>query len=134
MRLEIFTLCDAATDSHGKLNILGSFDTLYAKEEPVTHPACGVAVKIRFSRVEEADHRIKLTFADADGKLVMPPLDSAVKVRFGPEDPTATANLVLNIQRLRLPRFGEYTIDLAVDGRQEGTLPLYVKKRPEPQA
>ena len=42
--------------------------------------------------------------------------------------------LGLSIQRLRLPRFGEYSIDLAVDGRQEGTLPLYVKKRPEPSA
>jgi len=133
MRLEIFTLCEAATDSYGKLNILGSFDTLYGKEEPLTHPACAVAVKLRFSRVEEGEHRIKLTFADADGKLVMPPLDSTVKVRMRPGDTTATANLVLNIQRLKLPRFGEYTIDLAVDGRQEGTLPLYVKPRPELQ-
>ena len=39
MRLEIFTLCDAATDSVGKLNILGSFDTLWAREAPVSHPA-----------------------------------------------------------------------------------------------
>jgi hypothetical protein len=42
--------------------------------------------------------------------------------------------LGLSIQRLRLPRFGEYTIDLAVDGRQEGPLPLYVRKRPSPEA
>ena len=27
------------------------------------------------------------------------------------------------IQQIRLPKFGEYTIDLAVDGRQLGSLP-----------
>jgi hypothetical protein len=32
------------------------------------------------------------------------------------------------IQQIRLPKFGEYTIDLAVDGRQLGSLPLYVSK------
>ena len=131
MKLEIFTLCDAATDSGRKLNILGSFDTLWAKEEPIAHPACAIAIKMRFARIEEGNHRVKLTFADADGKLVMPGLDSSVAVRLGPKDSSGTVNLVLNIQQIRLPSFGEYTIDLAVDGRQEGSLPLYVKKRPE---
>jgi hypothetical protein len=32
------------------------------------------------------------------------------------------------IQQIRLPKFGEYTIDLAVDGRQLGSIPLYVSK------
>ena len=32
------------------------------------------------------------------------------------------------IQQIRPPKFGEYTVDLAVDGRQLGSLPLYVTK------
>jgi hypothetical protein len=32
------------------------------------------------------------------------------------------------IQQLKLPKFGEYTVDLAMDGRQLGSLPLYVAK------
>ena len=131
MKLEIFTLCDAATDSHGKLNILGSFDTLWAKEEPISHPACAIAIKMRFARIEEGNHRIKLTFANADGKLVMPAIDSSIAVRLRPEDVSTTTNLVLNIQQIKLERFGEYTIDLGVDGRQEGSIPLYVRKHPE---
>jgi hypothetical protein len=38
----------------------------------------------------------------------------------------------LDIQQLKLPKFGEYSIDLAVDGRAEASLPLYVKKLNEP--
>ena len=31
------------------------------------------------------------------------------------------------IQQLRLPRVHEYSIDLAIDGRQEASIPLFVK-------
>jgi len=133
MKVEIFTLCDAATNSAGKLNILGSFDTLWGKEKPITYPACAIAMKIRFEKIEEGNHRIKLTFADADGKLVMPSIDASAAVRFKPEDATTTAIFVLNLQRIKFDRFGEYTIDFAIDGRQEGSIPLYVRQHQEPK-
>ena len=37
--------------------------------------------------------------------------------------------MIINMDRLKLARVGEYSINLAVDGRQEKTLPLYVRKR-----
>jgi hypothetical protein len=127
MRVEIFTLCDAATvDAGGKLNILGSFDRLSAREAPVMHPQCSLAMKLRFERVEEGRKRIRIAFIDSDGAAVMPPLEATVDVQFRGEDATATALLALNIHQLRLPRFGEYSIDLAVDDRQEASSPLYV--------
>ncbi len=137
MKVEIFTLCDAATEYGGKLNILGSFDHLWAKEVPVVHPHCAVAIKLRFARIEEGNHRLRITVGDADGKLVLPALDASVAVRFTADgDETAVANLILNIQQLKLPSFGEYTVDMAVDGRQEGSLPLYLRaiKTPAPES
>lgn len=129
MNVEIFTLCDAATDSGGKLNILGSFDHIFANEAPATHPLCAIAVRIRFARIEEGNHRLNVTFADADGKLVLPGLEASLGIRFGPNDPSIAANVVLCIQKLKLETFDEYTIDLAIDGRHEGSIPLYVKQR-----
>ncbi|MHC4882477.1 MAG: DUF6941 family protein, partial [Planctomycetota bacterium] len=32
--MEAFLLCDAATDQNGKLNVLGAFDNIFAKETP----------------------------------------------------------------------------------------------------
>jgi len=128
MRVEIFTLCDAATvDAGGKLNILGSFDRLQAKETPVMHPQCALAIKLRFERVEEGQKRIRITFIDSDGIAVMPTLDATTQVRFQTEDSTATTSLVLVIQQLKLPGFGEYAIDLAVDDRHEASIPLFVR-------
>jgi hypothetical protein len=132
MKVEIFTLCDAATDSGGKLNILGSFDHIHARETPMTHPLCAIALKIRFARIEEGNHRLRITVADADGKLVLPSLDASLAVRFNSEESTAAANVILFIQQMKLASFGEHSIDLAIDGRQEGSIPLYVKEMPAP--
>jgi hypothetical protein len=127
MRVEIFTLCDAATtDAAGKLNILGSFDRLNAREAPVTHPQCALALKLRFERLEEGQKRIRIAFVDSDGASVMPTLDTTTQVQFRPDDSSATASLVLVIQQLKLPRFGEYSIDLAIDDRHEASIPLLV--------
>ena len=127
MRVEIFTLCDAATtDAAGKLNILGSFDRLNAREAPVTHPQCALALKLRFERLEEGQKRIRIAFVDSDGASVMPTLDTTTQVQFRPDDSSATASLVLVIQQLKLPTFGEYSIDLAVDDRHEASIPLLV--------
>ena len=127
MKVEIFTLCDAATiDAGGKLNILGSFDRLYAKEVPVIHPQCALAIKLRFERVEEGQKRMRIAFVDSDGASVMQTLNATTQVRFGPNDSTASASLALVIQQLKLPAFAEYSIDLAVDDRHEASIPLLV--------
>jgi hypothetical protein len=128
MKTEIFTLCDAATEQQGKLNLLGSFDHLHSRQEPVAHPGCALAIKLRFTKIEEGSHKIKIAFGDDDGNLVMPTIETQIDVLVAPNDSTATANLILNIQQLKLPQFGEYSIDLAVDGRAEAALPLYVRR------
>ena len=129
MKVEIFTLCDAATaDSGGKLNILGSFDRINAAGIPVTHPLCALAMKLRFERLEEGEKRIRISFVDTDGTAVMPTLDAGTRVTFPPGESSVTACFVLQIQQMKLPNYGEYSIDLAVDGRHEASIPLFVKQ------
>jgi hypothetical protein len=131
MKVEIFTVCDAATsDSGGKLNVLGSFDRINAASVPVTHPLCALAIKMRFERLEEGQKRVRISFMDSDGKPVMPTLDAATQVQFPPGEDTVTACVVLQIQQLKLPNFGEYSIDLAIDGRHEASIPLFVREFP----
>ena len=130
MRVEIFTLCDAATvDAGGKLNILGSFDRLNATTTPVVHPQCALAIKVRFQRIEEGQKRLRVTFIDQDGVGVMPSVEATADVKFPGDDPSTTISLAVNIQQLKLPRIDEeYSIDLAVDDRHEASVPLFVKK------
>jgi hypothetical protein len=135
MKAEIFTLCDAATaDAGGKLNILGSFDRINASSIPVTHPLCALAIKLRFERLEEGQKRIRISFVDSDGTAVMPVLEAGSQVTFPPGESSMTACLVLQIQQMKLPNFGEYSIDLAIDGRHEASIPLFVRQISETPA
>ena len=131
MKVELFVLCDAATDYHGKLNILGTFDAIWAKQIPAVHPQCAIALKVRFSRIEEGDHKVRINIVDEDGKAAVPSLEAGINVRFGKMPSSISINMIFNIQNLKINNYGEYSIDLAIDGRHEVSLPLYVNQMQE---
>ncbi|MCB1083818.1 MAG: hypothetical protein KDK61_05875 [Simkania sp.] len=130
MKLELMALCDGANESQGKLNILGAFDHLWVQKTPIVHPMCAITLRMRFQRSEEGEHRVRITFADEDGQPIMPSLDGAIQVKCAPHQSTLLANFIVNVQQLKLEKFGEYTIDLRVDGQHLGSIPLYVKELP----
>ena len=132
LKLEIFTLCDSAVDYGGKVCILGAFDSVAAAEAPYTVSHCAVVARMRFHRIEEGNHKLRVTLADQDGKMIMPNVDAQVGVRFTEKAQSATFNLVMQINGLKLDQFGEYTVDLAVDGVHQGSLPLYFAQTPKP--
>lgn len=128
MKLEIFSLCDTAVDYGGKLCILGAFDHIRSKEVPHVMQHCAVVARMRFHRIEEGNHKLRVTLADEDGKMIVPNVEAQVAVRFGERSQSATFNLIMQINGLKLDRFGEYTVDLAVDGVHQGSIPLYLEQ------
>ncbi len=132
MKIEAFVLCDAATNYQGKLNLLGTFDTIFTNNLPILYPFCSIAVRLRFSQIEEGEHKLTINFSDTAGKLIIQPLNANMKVSFSKDGPKSIAtNMILNIQGLKLENFGEYTISLAIDGRHESSLPLFIKETPK---
>ena len=129
MHIEIFSLCDAATGDGGKLSMLGAFDTIWVAKIPAIYPQCTIALRLRLDRIERGEHIITVHFVDADGKNIIPPAQGNMKINFPDEQRSGSANLILNIQGLKLEKLGEYSIDLAIDGQQKASLPLYVKER-----
>lgn len=127
MRVEIIALCDAATDSHGKLNILGSFDTICANELPAMHPQCAVVLRIRFNHDELGMHDVKIQVVNSQNQFVFPPLEAEVKVNANDPGQSVATNMILNIQRLKVEAYGEYTIKLVIDENELATLPLFIK-------
>lgn len=124
MNIEAFLLCDAATDQQGKLNILGAFDNIFAKNVPAVHPACAVAARIRFEKKAEGNHPIRINIIDEDGKSIGPNLQGNINVRIGDKMDYSTANIVLNIQRLKLEKYGRYWIELSIDNETKRSLPF----------
>ncbi|MBA3938477.1 MAG: hypothetical protein H0X38_13540 [Planctomycetes bacterium] len=129
MDIEIFSLCDAATEQGGKLSLLGSFDSIYAKatQAPIVHPDCSLVLRIRFSRIEYGAHSLRARIITYDGKDIVSPLETGIRVDFGTSDlDYFLFNSVIRIRDLTFPGPGKYRIDLAVDGKLERQLPLTV--------
>ncbi len=130
MKIEVFALCDAATDNHGKLNILGTFDQIYAAKLPVVHPACAIALRIRFDKMEEGAHKVSLQMVNPDGIPVFQSMEGEVNPRMGEDIGSVAVNLILNFQNVKFDVFADYQVNLAIDDETLSTLPLRVRKLP----
>ena len=133
MTIQLAVLCDAATDYQGKLNILGTFDTIFSQQFPACHPQCSVALRIAFTKMEEGDHALKINLVDEDGRSIMPGIDIPVEVVLPGDSTFISRNFVLNIQQIKFETAGLYAIEIAVDGRHEASIPLAVKEMPKQQ-
>jgi hypothetical protein len=134
MNVDVFTLCDFAQNTPGnKMNIVGTFNRIFAKQTPAVHPLCALAVLMRFQQIEQGTKNIRVSIIDSDGRQVVPTMNAQLNVQINPTESDASVPLAVVIQQISLPRFGEYSVDLAVDGRQEASIPLYVLQAPLPQ-
>ena len=130
MTIQVAVLCDAAAEYQGKLSLLGTFNTIYASQFPAAHPQCSVALRIVFEKAEEGKHHVRMSFIDEDGRPIMPALDLPFDVTFPEESLFFIRNFILNIQQLRFEKAGSYSIDIAVDGRHEASIPVQVRLAP----
>jgi hypothetical protein len=127
MNIQTAVLCDAATDDNGKLNLLGAFDTIYARELPAIHPQCAVALRVTFLAGDEGKRQLKLNFVDADGHAIMPPIEIPVEVALPDDMHFGTRNFIINIQQLKFETPGLFSMDLSLDGQPQANIPLLVK-------
>jgi len=134
MNIQVAVLCDAATDDNGKLNLLGAFDTIYARELPAVHPQCSVALRVTFFSGDEGKHTLRLNFVDADGGSIMPDFPPIpVEVVLPDDVHFGTRNFIINIQQLKFEEPGLYSVDISLDDQSAANIPLLVKHVPPAQ-
>jgi len=126
MDVQVATLCDSASDYNNKLCILGTFDTICASAVPVTHPHCALALRICFKPGDEGEHELVIRLIDDDGKAKFELPPSKITITLPPDAYFLTRNLVINMQRLRFEKTGQFSLDIAVDGEMLTRIPLRV--------
>jgi hypothetical protein len=132
MNIQVFVLCDAATEESGKLNLLGAFDTIIAQQIPATHPQCSIALRVTFGHEDEGSHKLRLNFVDADGRFIMPGIDLPAEVVLPGDSHFGTRNFIVTFQQLKFDLPGLYSIDVSLDGKPQASIPLLVKHTPAP--
>ncbi|MBK1791562.1 DUF6941 family protein [Persicirhabdus sediminis] len=130
MDIQIATLCDFAADYNGKMVVSGTFDTLAAQALPVVHPMCTLAIRLCITPEDNGQHKFSVTLIDADGKAIddKMPIVADMPVELPDSVPFMTRNLLLNLQGLRFPEDGFYSIDISIDDELEKRIPLRIVK------
>ncbi len=131
MDIQIAALCDFAADYNGKLVISGTFDTLAARALPVVHPMCSLAIRFCFTQEDVGRHKLSINLIDEDGESLDPknmPIEPEFDVKLPDNVPFLTRNLIMNLQGLRFPKDGIYSVDIGCDGELLARLPLRIAK------
>ena len=126
MQLEILTLCREARYNGQVLDVAGAFDIFVTPRMPLIVPSCWLAGRVRFERIEEGSHQLKITIIDADGRPVVPAITEDLSVQLARDLPTVCKAFALPFAQLMLPEYGEYAIKVAIDRIALASVPLYV--------
>ena len=127
MNIQVAVLCDYAADYQGKLCVQGAFDTLFARQFPVIHPACALALRLCFEGEDCGDHKLGISITDEDGVALDPermPIVGDLQVALPEGASFLTRNLIMNFQGLRFEKVGTYAINITLDGELVASTPL----------
>jgi hypothetical protein len=127
MKIELFTFCDFAQENSGKLTVVGTFDTIIARNFPCQHPQLSVVIRIRFDLWEFANHRFRIETRDLDGEINISPITGNIEVK-GVGNATAVSHLVFTISNLRFKNNGVVNFILYIDDKEFSSIPLYIRK------
>ena len=127
MDIQVAVLCDYAADYQGKLCVQGAFDTLFARQFPVIHPACALALRLCMLPEDKGDHKLGISITDEDGVALDPermPIVGDLKIALPEGVSFFTRNLIMNFQGLKFEKSGNYSVDITLDGELISRTPL----------
>jgi hypothetical protein len=126
MILKILAVADYATidEITKKLNILGIFSTIFAREFPARHRRLVVVAKIAAELSDTAEERkLTITLCD-DDKVELVQFEASFSIPHDTSGIRPDFNFVWEINLLEFPHAGHYQIAVEVDDVELGTTSL----------
>jgi hypothetical protein len=125
MYIQLASLCDYAAEYNGKLCVMGTFDSIYARAFPVAQ-SCHLAARICFEPEDEGEQSLSIRLTDSDGENVFDPIEPKVQVKLPEGLPFLTRNMVLNFAGLSFQKSGQYALTIKSGDELLASLPLLV--------
>ncbi len=129
MEVKLALLADGANVSReGKLNLLGIFDTLFARSFPTTHPQMQLVIRFEAAAQEAGSTRqVEIQLVAGDGSILFR-LPGALAVQQHGLGDAIRMDHVLTLNHVQFERPGRYRFDVLVDGRVAAAVPLQVEE------
>ena len=129
MEVQLALLADGANVSReGKLNLLGIFDTIFARTFPVTHPQMQLVIRFGATADEAGSTRqIEIHLVAGEGEVLLR-LPGALTVQPRALGQAIRMDHVLSLNNVQFARPGRYRFDILVDGQVAAAVPLQVEE------
>lgn len=117
MKVDIFTLCDSAQEYNGKLIIVGTFNSIYAKEFPTLHPEFALVARVVFGEDEKGVHNIDFSIKkNGEEVYIMPPGQMTADTT-NTKGKDTIINVVVKGNNIPIQSEGTYIVTLKVDDK-----------------
>jgi hypothetical protein len=129
--VNLAVLADYANVSReGKLNIMGIFDRIFARQLPGQFPPMQVVIRLEAHYAEMGrEHTIQIQLRDPDGETLFDINGSFTPVG-GEVGETAPLNHIISLGNLPLHKPGGHTVVIWVDNDLKKEIPLKVVQAP----
>lgn len=132
MEIDLAVLADAANVSQeGKLNILGVFDTIWARQFPFRHAAMVFVLRVRADFTEQGSHRLEVRLIDADGAQLFR-AEGPLQVPPGAPGRPIKPHVIMGLSGITFQKPGDFSFEVMVDDHHMRSVPLYVIQAPSP--
>ena len=129
MDIDLAVIADAANVSQeGKLNILGVFDTIWAREFPFRHAAMVFVIRVRADFTEQGLHQLDVRLVNADGSQLFK-AEGPLQVPNGVPGRPIKPHVIMGLSGITFPSPGDYSVEIFVDNEHMKSVPLYVVER-----
>jgi hypothetical protein len=127
MRVKLALLADSANVSReGKLNLLGIFDAIFARELPTTHPHMHLVLRFEATPPDSGrEIAIEVLLVDPTGDPVLR-VPGTMQVPPVPTGMTVGVDHVLALANVGFHWAGDHAFHVRLDGRLGATVPLRV--------
>jgi hypothetical protein len=132
VEVDLAVVADAANVSQeGKLNILGVFDTIWAREFPCRHAAMVFVLRARADFTEQGAHQLEVRLIDADGAQLFK-AEGPLHVPHGIPGRPIRPHVILGLAGISFQKPGDFSFEVTVDNRHVRSVPLHVMAAPQP--
>jgi hypothetical protein len=129
MDVTLAVLADGANVSReGKLNLLGIFDTIFARAFPITHPQMQLVLRFEADPGESGSRRdVEVQLVAPDGRVLFR-LPGAMTVQQRATGDRVRMDQILTLNNVQLEHPGRYRFHVVVEGQVAAVLPLLVEQ------
>ena len=120
MEVTLAVLADAAnTTGSGKLNLLGVFQNISAKQVPCFHPMMTLAIMLRADLGDKGTaHTLQIDVLDDEARDLTSSPEIGFEIPTGGPQPNPEFALAIRLPNFMLPKFGQYIFTVLIDGVQ----------------